>query len=195
MIGLPIAAVAQTPAAPGPATLAPPAAQTGQAPAGQIQAGQTSWVSQCASDSRGGVLQCSVKAEVGVAATGQLLASFTVNIPSDTHMPAMLVQVPLGLSLAEGVSLNVDGANSQTLPLQTCDTNGCYAGGPVAAKLLTALMGGKTLTIAFVGINKQAVTLPFNLTGFAAASLKSSNDRLTSHPSCAWGLADHSSRD
>ena len=101
--------------------------------------------------------------------TGQLVVLVNVRVPSDTHVPVMLVQLPLGLDLANGAKLQVDDGKTSDLQLQTCENRGCFASIQIAPDLLAALRAGKQLKLSFQNLSKESITIPLPLTDFAAA--------------------------
>jgi invasion protein IalB len=152
-------------AAPAPAALAPAADAAPNPPPPE-------WVSRCASDGRQGALECAVEQTAFLSKTGQLVAAVTIRVPADTHQPTIAVQVPVGLFLPGGVSLQVDDGKPLALPLQTCDLKGCYAGTTVSPEMLAALKTGKKLAITFQSLSKENITIPLQLTNFGQAYLK-----------------------
>lgn len=119
-------------------------------------------------DGRNATLDCSVF-QRGITQSGQLVGSVTVRIPADTGKPVIVISAPLGLYLPAGISYSIDGAAAQTLQIQSCDQNGCFANQPITAETLDAMFKGQKLEIAFSNLNKQSITLPLSLTGFSAA--------------------------
>lgn len=130
------------------------------------------WVSICQSTARDAPLECRVEQRAVIKQTGQLLAQVTVRIPADTRKPVLMIRVPLGLSLEAGVTIDVDGGRGGTLPLQTCDAGGCYAGAPLRADLLAAMQKGEKLDVVFQNLEKAPIKLALPLAGFAAAFAK-----------------------
>jgi invasion protein IalB len=130
---------------------------------------QALWGTRCATDSRGGTLDCAVEQRMFLTQTGQLVATVTVRVPADTRSPVIMVQVPLGLFLPAGIKLSIDGGAEEAMPLQTCEASGCYAGGQISENLLSSLKRGATLSIKFENLQRQPVTVPVQLTGFTAA--------------------------
>jgi invasion protein IalB len=152
----------------------PAAAQDAAASGGNgngVQAQQSAWVSRCSSDARASALECLVEVRV-VLPNGQLVAGVTVRVPADTRVPVLMIHIPLGVYLPAGIVLKVDSTEPQTFPLQTCDASGCYAGGQLADDVLGNFLNGKTLSLTFQNLNRQPITVPLGLTGFAAAYLK-----------------------
>ncbi len=152
-------------AAPTPATAAPP---QGDNAAANTQT-QPGWAARCTSASRDAPLECAIEQTAVLSKTGQLIVLVNIRMPSDTHAPIMLVQLPLGLNLPAGAKLQVDDGKPTDLQIQTCENRGCYASTPVAADLLTALKSGKQLKLSFQNLAKETITIPMPLADFAAA--------------------------
>lgn len=150
-----------------PAATQPAAAQPG---AGEAPAG--SWASRCLGESRSGPFDCVIEQSAFIANTGQVLGAVAIRLAPGAQQPVLTVQVPVGLDIASGITLQVDNAKAETLPVQTCELKGCFATLPLTAERLAALKAGKTLNVGFQNLSKQAFTLPFVLTSFADAYKK-----------------------
>jgi invasion protein IalB len=148
---------AQTPASPA----APQAEANAPAPPG--------WAARCTSASRDAPLECAMEQTAVLSKTGQLIVLINIRVPSDTHTPVVLVQLPLGLNLPVGAKLQVDDGKAVDLQIQTCENRGCYASTAIAPELLTALKSGKQLKLSFQNLNKETITIPMPLADFAAA--------------------------
>ncbi len=144
------------------------AAETPPPPA-SAPAPQPGWTSACEAPSRATPLDCQIEQRAVLASSGQLVAAVTIRVPGATRKPLVMVRLPLGLSLEGGVTLAVDGAGAGSLPLQTCDASGCYAGAPLPATLLSAMRSGSSLDVVFTGLDKRPIKLGLPLSGFAAA--------------------------
>jgi invasion protein IalB len=155
---LPKAAQTATPAAPQtPDTAAP------NAPA------SPGWAVRCSSASRDAPLECAMEQNAVFSKTGQLVALVNIRVPSDTHTPVALIQLPLGLNLPAGAKLQVDDGKSIDLQIQTCETRGCFANTPIVPEFLASLKSGKQLKISFQNLAKEAIGIPMPLADFAAA--------------------------
>lgn len=155
--------------------LAAPALAGAQEKAGDVpvlgankQAPAPSWLSTCQGPGRAAELECQMEQRAVISGSGQLIGSITIRVPSQTRKPVLMIRGPLGLSLAGGVTLDVDGAAPVSLPLQTCDAGGCYAGAPVSDELLAAMFKGQKLNVTFQNLNKEPIKLPMSLAGFSA---------------------------
>jgi invasion protein IalB len=164
---------AQTaPKSKGPATTA----QSAQAPAtppvesaAPANAPTPGWLARCSSASRDAPLECAIEQQAVLTKTGQLVVLVNIRVPSDTHAPVALVQLPLGMNLPSGAKLQVDDGKATDLQIQTCESRGCYASAPVAADMLAALKGGKQLNVSFQTLAKETIKVPMPLADFAAA--------------------------
>jgi invasion protein IalB len=127
------------------------------------------WAARCTSASREAPLECAIEQTAVLSKTGQLVVLVNIRVPSDTHAPVALVQLPLGLNLPEGAKFQVDDGKPIDLPIQTCENRGCYASTPIAPELLAALKSGKQLKVSFQNLNKETITIPMPLADFSAA--------------------------
>jgi invasion protein IalB len=130
------------------------------------------WAARCTSTSRNAPLECAVEQTAVLSKTGQLIVLINIRVPTDTHTPVALVQLPLGLNLPDGAKLQVDDGKVTNLPIQTCEARGCYASTPIAPDLLAVLKSGKQLKVSFQNLAKETITIPMPLTDFAAADDK-----------------------
>jgi invasion protein IalB len=165
----PKARAAAVQAAPAPPAAAPAALQGDASGASAAAPSQPGWAARCSSASRDAPLECAVEQTAVLQKTGQLIVLVNIRVPSDTHTPVALVQLPLGLNLPGGAKLQVDDGHATDLQIQTCEARGCLAGTPVAPDLLAALKSGKQLKISFENLGKETITIPLPLGDFAAA--------------------------
>jgi invasion protein IalB len=147
------------------ATPAAPPAETPPANA----APRPSWAARCTSASREAPLECAIEQTAVLSKTGQLIVLVNIRVPSDTHAPVALVQLPLGLNLPVGANLQVDDGKVIDLQIQTCENRGCYASTPIAPELLATLKSGKQLKVSFQNLAKETISIPMPLADFAAA--------------------------
>jgi invasion protein IalB len=152
------------PAQPAP-TPAPP--QADAAPANTPA--PPGWPARCTSASRNAPLECAVEQTAVLSKTGQLIVLVNIRVPSDTHAPVALVQLPLGLNLPVGAKFQVDDGKPIELQIQTCENRGCYASTPITPELLAALKSGLQLKVSFQNLAKEIITVPMPLADFAVA--------------------------
>jgi invasion protein IalB len=64
-----------------------------------------SWVARCSRASRDAPLECAIEQTAILSKTGQLIVLVNIRVPSDTHTPVAMVQLPPGLNLPNGPDL------------------------------------------------------------------------------------------
>jgi len=135
---------------------------------GQMQVQFTGWTTSCTAANRAAAADCVLVQRANLA-NGQQFIGLTIRVPGETRAPVMLLQLPLGLDLQQGLALSVDGTDTPEPPVQTCEANGCFAGGPLDPALLTAMQAGGNLQISFQNTRGGTISVPVPLTGFTAA--------------------------
>jgi invasion protein IalB len=183
LAGVGVVAFGQTAQKPAPHQTAPAAstskpkpattAAAPEQPAAAAAEGQdvlpSHWTSHCISEARNTNVECAVEQSAVVTKTGQLLADVTIRVPADTRHPVMMIQLPVGLYLPAGVTVQVDGGKPQQITLQTCDLKGCYGAEPVSDEMLAAMKSGARFAVSFQNTNKESIVIPFGLANFAEA--------------------------
>ena len=125
------------------------------------------WGVTCTGTSAG--LDCRAVQSVPMTNTGQ--ASIAFQLPADTKKPLMLILVPTGIYLPDGVTLGF-GGESRKVPLHNCDGTGCLAKyGPTDAEV-AAMAKGVPVTISVKDVNEQPISIQVPTIGFAAAYAK-----------------------
>src|SRR3954470_9289645 len=158
--------------APKPNTPRAAAQATPAAPAPQPDpsaAPQPGWSARCSSVSRNGPLECAIEQTAVLTKTGQLIVLINIRVPSDTHTPVAIIQLPLCLNLPVGAKLQVDDGKASDLQIQTCEQRGCYANTPISPDMLAAMKSGKQLKVSFQNLAKEVISIPMPLADFAAA--------------------------
>ena len=151
-------------------TLQPKQQQSQAAPAPQ-PGPPAVWMVSC-SDNKG-ALDCRAGQSVFIKTTGQRLLSVAVRVPPDTKKPVLLVQVPLGVYLPAGISLQIGKDPAKMLPYKACDQGGCLAEYAITDAEIGAMLKAADLIVSAQNQNQQpafAVTVP--TTGFPEAYAK-----------------------
>jgi invasion protein IalB len=131
---------------------------------------RVNWSTGCNAPSRKEPLSCSIEQRVLLRETGQQLGRAAVQTSGpEPRTPGLLLHLPLGLSMAAGVSVVVDADTPVKLDVQTCDAAGCYAARALDGELLKAMQRGRELKITFEDLNRKPITVTFTLEGFTDA--------------------------
>lgn len=133
---------------------------------------ETNWSPRCQSSPAGEIVDCRVTQNIELTKTGHRLLSVVVRIPRETGSPVMMFNLPHGLYLPAGTTLQIDRTDPKAIVIETCDVKGCYASVNVDEVLLAALKQGSTLTVTFQNLARQPIAVPVTLVGFTAAFAK-----------------------
>ena len=131
-------------------------------PAAQVD----SWATQCNATARSGEISCFMEQKIALRDSGQLVVSVTIQIPPETRVPTVVIQVPLGVFLPAGVIVQVDEGIAQPYEIKTCDQGGCYVGEPLGDDFVLAMENGQNLNIKFQNFSQEEIVIPVPLTGF-----------------------------
>jgi len=125
------------------------------------------WRVECSGD--GKTLECRAVQQMVQQETRQVVAHLAVRVPSESKTPVMMIQLPLGLNLAEPLQMKVDEGTADKHQIQTCTATGCFAGMPLNDKLVASMRLGRLLKLAFQDSTKRPITLDVPLLGFGVA--------------------------
>lgn len=156
---LPVIAQAQTSA---------PAASSSTPNTQSIQTADTGWQTLCRPSAKDRAKQdCSVFHET--FATNDRLRIAALEVMKGEKGRVMVISVPMGVSLKDGVEITVDGANKLTASFTGCQTNGCVATIDLTDKSLDVIKKGKTISVGFADAQGSKVKADIALIGFTAA--------------------------
>lgn len=139
--------------------------------AGQPSRPQPNWIVSC-SQTRPG-LECRAGQSLFLRQTRQRVLSVAVRMPADTKKPAFLMQLPLGVYLPAGATLQIGKDEAKTLPFTSCDRGGCIVEYAISDAELAAIAKGADIVISAQGsVSRKPFTLTVPALGFAAAYAK-----------------------
>lgn len=113
--------------------------------------------------------RCAMSQLINNPSDNQPLMRVVVMYPEQFDGAAITFLVPLGVILAPGLELTVDGNAAAAFPYQNCQPGGCRADLPAQPELLQRLRGGSVATLSFIDPNGQQIDLDISLSGFTAA--------------------------
>jgi invasion protein IalB len=128
------------------------------------------WLVNCAKVAE--VMACKATQALTVPETKQLLAAVAVYKAGSGSGHAMTLQLPHGLFLPAGVSVQIDAEAAQLVVIESCDSRGCFATMPIPDKALAAMRKGKVLGLTFQNLTKGNVKVQLPLSGFPDALAK-----------------------
>ena len=130
------------------------------------------WRVECGSS--GSALACVVLDEIRARANGTVLSAISLTMPAGSKSPQVVVQIPLGIAIDDGVRVGFENGAVETLRVYTCNREGCFARGQIGQPILSSMHAGKQpLRITYANLDpaagKQAVQISVGLEGFNAA--------------------------
>jgi invasion protein IalB len=137
------------------------------APPALAQDPPSAWRVECVGD--GKTLDCRAIQQMVNREDKQIVVQLSARVPADTKAPALLIQLPLGISLTEPVQLKVDNGPTERQPVQTCTNAGCIVNVPLKDPLLAAMRNGTLLKITIQDTNKRTINIDVPLLGFGLA--------------------------
>lgn len=157
----------------------------GQAPAGQgpAEAGSVSpperfgdWVRRCTNDppsdaappKQGQQEVCFITQQLVDQDNQRPVMKVTVGFFKPDRRPMAVIALPLGVPLAGGVQIGVDGKGVAGVPFQFCRPDGCQAYLPLSGEVLSAFKGGQEAIVQLRRSQDQTIDLAVSLSGFTA---------------------------
>jgi invasion protein IalB len=157
-------------AAPGgapTASAAPPAQQ--QSAGEQPQLIWSPWTKFCLKGQEASAKQVCFTGKDGRVESGMPVVAAVLIEPEAEQKKILRVTLPLGMSLAPGTRVIVDGGQPMTGPYVICFSNGCMADYEASGELIGKLKKGQGLVVQGINSSNQAISLTVPLGDFAKA--------------------------
>ena len=136
-----------------------------------IQTAETGWQVVCrAANQERTKLGCSLIHETYSAQDRVRLTS--VEIIKAEKNRTMIVSVPQGVSLKEGIEFGIDGAKQNVLPYSHCANNTCFATLELTDAAVNGLKKGKALGLSFLDLQGSKIKTDIPLSGFVQSLAK-----------------------
>jgi invasion protein IalB len=152
-----------------PTVVAPAPAPSIPAGPQKVNGASPAWTVTCVSHARAVPVDCALEQRLFAKETGQLLSVAVVSVPGANRQPTLVLQLPTGLALQDGVSVTIDDGPARPAVLQSCDGRGCFASLAIAPDLLEAMRAGKVMTVRAVSSAHETLAFPHMLTDFGTA--------------------------
>lgn len=102
-----------------------------------------------------------------LATTGQVLSSVMIQEKKDSRK--LLVAVPPGMLLRQGLNVKIDGANEKAVTYSICVPNLCFGDVDITPEYVTALKAGNELVITATNQRGRQLNFNLSLAGFTAS--------------------------
>lgn len=127
------------------------------------------WRARCVSNNKPAQTNCHIFQDLLHKESGKRVLHIAIGSLAKKSPLAMIITLPLGISLPQGLTIRIDEKNPKHVPLQACFKDGCQAAFEMDPKWLKLLAAGKNAEVIFYNINKQAISIPVSLKGITAA--------------------------
>ena len=124
------------------------------------------WVSRCLSESRTGPLECSMQQLVVLPNSSQAVLSLIIRTTSPGAVPVLGLQLPFGILLTGGASIQLDAHQPHAMPIETCEAQGCFAELSLKSDILNEFKTSNRMTVRFENVSKKQVSVPIELNNF-----------------------------
>jgi invasion protein IalB len=141
-----------------------------QEPVQQATALQPDWAVNCATVQT--ELTCVASQSFFVKETGQRFMTVSVNPPRGDKKTTLVLQLPLGIYLPAGVSMQFGKAAAKTIPIISCDQNGCTAEYTATDAEVKSMLSGENLLVAVQARDQKPLSVNVPFDGFDTAYSK-----------------------
>ena len=147
-----------------------PAPQQPAAPQAQMpQLIYSPWTKFCLKGQEANAKQVCFTGKDGRVESGMPVVAAVLIEPENEPKKILRVTLPLGMSLAPGTRVIVDGGQPMTGPYVICFNNGCMADYEASGELIGKLKKGQGLVIQGINGSNQPISLVVPLADFAKA--------------------------
>ena len=125
------------------------------------------WSVDCNNHTSPDQLTCLMQQTVFAGKTNRRIFSATIRKVRDKHL--LILALPHGLNLLEGVKVSIDSGEAKTYPIHTADINGAYANIVLTDDMSDSMRAGNILSLNVMASSANAIELQLSLAGFSAA--------------------------
>ena len=144
-----------------------------QSPAYAITDGQVygDWRAKCVEAGNSGQQRssCHIFQDLLQKDTGKRVLHLAIGRLPDKQPLAIIITLPLGISLPPGLKILIDGQYQRQEALHACFANGCQAAFELEPVWLNRLTRGKQAEVIFHNIHNKPISIPVSLKGIGAA--------------------------
>lgn len=137
-----------------------------------IQTAETGWQVICRATAQDrSKLGCSMIYETYSANDRIRLSS--VEVVKTEKSRVMILSTPVGVSLKEGIEVQVDGVKLSQATYSHCQNNGCFGSLDLTDAITNTLRKGKSMSLTFADLQGSKIRSEISLQGFVSAWIKS----------------------
>lgn len=141
------------------------------AAAAALESGDTfqQWAVQCEAPEGSPHSRCHIYQNLIQKEIGKRVLRISVGYSQQTGESLIILDLPLGIWLPEGVQLQIDDHEPKRMPIQICLPGGCRASATLDAAMIERLREGAQLAVTVYSADREPVTIPVELAGFGPA--------------------------
>jgi len=113
------------------------------------------------------VTNCHIFQDLLQKESGKRVLHIAIGHLPDKKPLAVIITLPLGISLPPGLSMRINEKDSRQVPLQACFANGCQAAFELEPKWEKLLSTGNSAEVIFYNIHNQPISIPVSLKGIS----------------------------
>ncbi|MBW3566977.1 MAG: invasion associated locus B family protein [Proteobacteria bacterium] len=102
----------------------------------------------------------------GSESGGQRVLLTRVGFLEGNENPVLLITAPLGILLPMKITVEVEGHETISIPVQRCDAGGCLAYVVMEEPFIEAFRKAAEAKVTFYDMQRRGVTIPLSLKGF-----------------------------
>lgn len=127
------------------------------------------WRAKCVTANDQTQPSCHIFQDLLQKESGKRVLHIAIGELSSQPTMAVIVTLPLGISLPPGIRIRVDQQDARQIPLQACFANGCQAAFELDKQWHKQLTAGNTAEVVFYNLHNQPISIPVSLKGISAA--------------------------
>jgi len=127
---------------------------------------QPKWQKLCNENTKTKEVVCVTTRQL-LATTGQVLSSVMIQEKKDSKK--LLVAVPPGMLIRQGLNVKIDGANEKAVTFSICVPNLCFGDVDITPEYVTAMKAGNEVVITATNQRGRPLNFNLSLAGFTAS--------------------------
>jgi len=127
------------------------------------------WRAKCVTTENSAKPSCHIFQDLIQKESGKRVLHMAIGQLPDKQSVAVIITLPLGISLPPGLNVRVDKHDARQIPLQSCFANGCQAAFELDAQWKAQLTKGNAAEVIFYNLKGQPIGIPVSLKGISAA--------------------------
>ena len=126
------------------------------------------WTARCETPPGSQLERCYIFQNIVLKESQQRVLHMAVGYLAANGQPAVVLTLPLGISLPPGVTISVDDGAAHPVVVERCDPSGCIGAFALDPAMIAALEKGRQARVDFYDGTRRKISVPVSLLGFTA---------------------------